>query len=267
MLTEVLVPQWRNEQQMSRYPFTDLSSLKSSGNTLELNDAEFVDAHVYVAGHNGRIFLGKILVGAADTVLTLTTDRGIALATATFDTAAVPEEIWFEDLAGRCAGVLVTDTENPPSWPEGEHNFRTNAEFVPTCISASTAGAGGSIVLESGEIFANDIWLVGDDGVVLAHDGSVLTVHAVGDPLFKRRLCPVTEEGSSENAEFVTPRHLVAFSIPVEGGWVDVPADQFGGFILTANDQLSEDTVLRIFPDPDDDAVKMELVGKILTEP
>jgi hypothetical protein len=100
---------------------------------------------------------------------------------------------------------------------------------------------------------AADVWLIGEDGVVLRKDENAIRVDIVGDPLFKRKLCTTT----GGNIElFVTPN----FVRTVNG----IKPDEYGNFTITANNELAGDTILRIYPDAANNVVKIEFVGQRL---
>jgi hypothetical protein len=258
----IIVAEWRAENASLRFPFTDRSTLQSStGITLPEN--AFVDAAVHPPEHSGRVFLGEIRVTLDATTYVLSSERASELATG----VRTDDVIWFYDSLGRSAGVLVVDPDVlPTNWPLGNHAFRQSAEFVPSVIEPSVETGPTSLVLPDGSLISGDVWLVGDAGVVLTVQDNVLDINVVGDPLFRRRLCDpevsdVYVASSSLVAPFFTPTYLQYISIPVNGEWVDVPADEFGGFVIMANDAATPDSVLRVYPR--DGTIRIELVGKL----
>lgn len=260
---EILVQEWREDTANIQFPFTDSATITATSGT-KLSSRAIVDAALYPPGYVGKLFLGRVVATIESVTYVLTNERGVTVATGT----RTNDEIWFSDSLGRCAGVVVADpAELPQNWPIGTHTFGTTAEFVPTVIEQGTDTAVTSLVLPSGELMTGDVWLVGDDGVVFTRAGDgTIQVNMVGDPLFRRRLCdPVLNSHASISTPFFTKTYLQSLAIPVNGDWVEVPADQYGGFVISANDSTSPDSVLRIYP-TDSGAIKVELVGKNITQ-
>ncbi|NDE17728.1 hypothetical protein EBZ80_22650, partial [bacterium] len=100
---------------------------------------------------------------------------------------------------------------------------------------------------ETKQFLTGDVWLVGDQGVVLRQDGpGVIRVDIVGVPLFKRFLC----EPQSE--DFPTKRYIKTIN--------GCGPDEFGNFTFTATNQLAPDAVLRIYVDGD--TIVIDTVGR-----
>ena len=260
---QVLVQEWRDDNANIAFPFVDSAKLKTSLG-VSLNNRAFLDAAIYPPGYVGRVFLGQVVSSLSGVTYVLTNERGVVIASG----ALTNDEIWFSDALGRNAGVLIVDpTELPQNWPIGTHSFGTGAELVASVIELGADTAPTSLVLPDGTLITGDVWVVGDDGVVITQAGDGSTqVNMVGDPLFQRRLCdPEFNSLVSIATPFFTKTYLQALAIPVNGAWVEVAADQYGGFVISANDAMTPDSVLRIYPS-DDGTVKIELVGKIITQ-
>jgi hypothetical protein len=100
------------------------------------------------------------------------------------------------------------------------------------------------------QFLTGDIWLVGDQGVVLRQDGpSVIRVDIVGVPLFRRFLC----EPQSE--DFPTKRYLKTIN--------GCGPDEFGNFTFTATNQAVADSVLRVYADGE--TIVIDTVGRSVT--
>jgi hypothetical protein len=109
------------------------------------------------------------------------------------------------------------------------------------------------IQLETGELFVGDVWLVGDDGVVLQSEEltvpvpgtcetqtlQVIRVDVVGDPLFRRRLC-------ADANLFSTPQFVQRLRVVGPNMTFDAVPDSNGNVSLTTVDDLAERPVLRI---------------------
>ena len=104
------------------------------------------------------------------------------------------------------------------------------------------------IITERGELFTQDVLLVGDNGIVLrqdAEDPEVIRVDVVGDPLFIRKNCTEVER-------FTTPNFLRTIN--------GCPPDSDGNFNLTVGDHQSAETIVRIYANGQGELV-IEAIG------
>lgn len=253
MEQRVFYKEWRDEQAGSKYPFADGASLAASTG-LVLDPSIFLDAVVYPIGGGPRVYLTRVSARGTRTVtLVVGTQNGAALASAEFDPLDPPSELNLTDALGRPAGMIVSTPDRLAAfqtWPFGDHDFGQSAEFVSTCVVPMPAPGLRGLLLEDGTLFTGDVWVVGEDGVVVREDGTgVIRIDLVGDPLFRRRLC-------EPNDLFVTPRFVKTIN--------GVEPDERGNFLLTVNSELAGDTILRLFPTDDGKALKIEVVGQKL---
>jgi hypothetical protein len=106
-------------------------------------------------------------------------------------------------------------------------------------------------VTDAGELFAGDVWLVGEDGVVLRRDddGS-LRIDIIGDPFAARKLC-ADESASDAEIEVLSPYCPIKKLNGVE------PDDQ-GNFQMLIGSNQSLSNILRITPgsQPSSDVTK-----------
>ena len=92
-----------------------------------------------------------------------------------------------------------------------------------------------------------DIWLVGDQGVVLRRENiNTIRIDIIGVPLFKRFLC------EPQASNFPAKRYLKTIN--------GCGPDEFGNFTFTATNELAEDSVLRIYPD--NGTIVVDTVGR-----
>lgn len=247
--------EWRDEQASSRYPFTDSSSLEGDNGILIEKDI-ILDAVIYIIGATPPIYLKSITSEARLLTITIANADDSLAITGSFDPFDSGDTIPLIDSYGRPAGLLVCDAERISrfrSWPFGTYSFALNAEFVESvCVPFPNQHLEG-FLLPDGSLMAADVWMIGEDGVVLRKDENAIRVDIVGDPLFKRKLCTTT----GGNIElFVTPN----FVRTVNG----IKPDEYGNFTITANNELAGDTILRIYPDAANNVVKIEFVGQRL---
>lgn len=244
-------PEWRDEQGDSRYPFADGAALLAQSGLVLGNDV-FLDAVFYPPGAGARLYLTSVEAEGSRTVTLYVGDPASPrLASATLDPLDPPSSLVFADRYGRPAGLVVSDPTRLASfqtWPLGSHQFGTSAEIATACVIPTPAAGVRGFVLEDGKLFTGDVWLVGEDGVVVRQDGDrTIRFDLVGDPLFRRRLCQPTDL-------FNTPRFIKTIN--------GHAPDERGNFTITVNDEMAGDVILRIYPDPDADVVRVEVVGQ-----
>ena len=117
--------------------------------------------------------------------------------------------------------------------------------FIPT----PEPGLRG-LLTPGGDLFTGDVWIVGDNGVVVRDTGDGnIRIDIVGDPLFRRKLC-----GSVEL--FNTPNIIRTIN--------GCPPDEHGNFQLNVGDLITENTLLRI--NPTDTGLRIEAVGQTVVQ-
>jgi len=96
-------------------------------------------------------------------------------------------------------------------------------------------------ILATGEMFAGDVWIVGEDGVVVSRDDDEsLRIDIVGDPFAARKLC-TDEEISDEGLEVLEPYCPIETINGIE-------ADDQGNYKLLVGSNESLSNLLRIRP-------------------
>ncbi len=255
MSDRIIFPEFRDQQDTSRYPFADKASLVSDTGKVRITSDVFLDASLYPIGNTFRLHLKQIDVSPRQITLYLSDNTRRTLATAVFDPLATDVfTIRFVDAYGRDAGVIVSEPERLrvfAAWPVGTHLFPIgNAEFVVSCcIPTPEVGVRG-IMTEDGELLTGDIFIIGDNGIVVSEDDGAIRIDAVGDPLFVRKACDPL-------GKFVAPRFLKTIN--------GCGPDQYGNFNFTVGDNLAETTILRIYPDGHG-GLRLEAVGRLARE-
>jgi len=233
-MDDILYPEWRDGSGMIRFPFADYVTLTNG--TDVISETIFLDARLYPIGGIAGQWLSKITVSTEDVVLTVGDTTG-DLATATVDKDSIPEEIPLEDTYGRPAGVFIVDTvafTEFAGWQNGVHRFdRGDTEFTATVVvPVPDIGVRGFLVND--ELFAGDVYFVGEQGVVLSDDGGEIRIDIIGDPYFIRELC--REEGL-----VFTPNPLLR-TINYIG------PDEFGDYKILPGSNITTKNALRIEP-------------------
>ena len=252
----ILYPQFRDEQEDSRYPFADTATLVSTERGLDIGRDTFVDASLYPIDGDRGAHISAITV--TSTLITVQIGDAAAKkrATATYSPLAVPENGALDliDIYGRPAGMLLSTPfllARFTAWPLETHTFSaTAAEFVASVVIPARAPGVRAIYSAANSLLTGDVWLIGDRGVVLRKDGTqTIRVDVTGEPLFSRHLC--------EPIGKFTPKTFVK-TITTDG--IACGPDDYGNFVLTATDHGISDTVLRIYSQ--DGNIKIDTVGR-----
>lgn len=252
----ILYPHFRDEQADSRYPFADTATLRSSTNTsIAIAADTFIDASFFPIGAGRRLYISSIGV----TAQTVTINIGDALATDRISASYAPLQppadgiLTFTDIYGRPAGTLLSTQAKLSrfsAWAVGEYTFAvTDTEFVASVAIPATEPGVRALRPETLQLMTGDIWLVGDQGVVLRQDGTnTIRIDIIGVPLFKRFLC------DPQSAGFPAANYLKTLN--------GCGPDSYGNFTFTATNQLVDDTVLRVYPD--NGTIVIDAVGRSL---
>lgn len=206
-MAEVLHPEWRDANDSTRYPFAASAPLRNRDGAVIL-DGTFLDAAIYPAGSSGGFYLSRVRAAASLVTLWVGDAGDPALASGSYAPSSGPSEIRLTDPDGRPAGVLVTDPARLAALSAvgGDHRFQpADTPFVASVGFPCPPAGVEAFVLPDGSVLAGEVYLVGGEGVALtADDGETLerpspcaaavarravSVHAVGDPLFRRLLC------------------------------------------------------------------------------
>lgn len=273
-MSRTLFPEWRKQNEPTKYPFSERATL-ISGTGRVITEGTFLDAALYPIGAASGLYIASVEIDFQKVVLTLGTPGQPEVATGEFELVDPPDQVAFYDPYGRPAGVLVSEGRRLglfQTWGVGAHEFLpAETEFAATCVFPTPEVGVRGIRLETGELFVGDVWLVGDDGVVLSTSqaeipvpGTCLTrsvtqirVDVVGDPLFRRRLCQPRDL-------FSTPRFVQAIRVLGPNMEFDALPDASGNLRLTPLNDLASDTVLRIGPSPEG-GIEISAAGSELT--
>lgn len=264
-MPRVLYPQWRQEHQATRYPFGDEATLVNDEGYVLL-EGTFLDAALFPVGGVEGLYLSSVEVTFEEVILTIGDRIEKSRCSARFPLVSPPDEIVLEDAYGRPAGLLISEAPRLglfQGWETGVHAFEpAQTRFAATvCLPTPEDGLRG-ILLEDGTLLTGDVWLVGDDGVVLREEEvslagpgayRVVRVDVVGDPLYRRRLC---EPGSL----FDTPSFITGLRVEHPGGSFTCAPDGRGNLQITHGDGLVDDPALRVRTTPT--GVRIEVVGR-----
>lgn len=248
--TRIIFPQFREEQGDSRYPFRDSATLRSD-DSLDIGRGTFIDVVIHAINGLAGAHISSIVV-TTQTVTIWFGDRTVSkVCKAEFPTLGVTDitELPLVDNYGRPAGLLIVDSveiSKFSGWPQGEHLFRPRAtELVATVVIPAQEPGVRAVLPPTNELMTDDIWLVGDQGVVVRAEGdTVIRIDIVGEPLFRRFLCGPLNK-------FDPPQFVKTIN--------GCPPDMYGNFTITATNLSASDAALRVYPE--NNALKIDLLG------
>ena len=263
-MTRIIFPDFREEQGDSRYPFSDTATLRSNTGFFIPKEC-FVDINVYIINGELGTYLSAIVIDNNSVTLrfsdltrrnTCTAHYGpLALGTEKYNTLTLA------DIHGRQVGVIVglnSGLKLLSGWPVGTHTFAPAAtELVASVVTPAQEPGVRGLLAPSGELLTGDVWLIGDQGVVLREIGNnTIQVNVVGVPLFKRVQC--LDENGNPIGDF-SPRNFLK---TING----CGPDEYGNFTITVaahtdgtTDGLKAASILRIYPE--NNGLKIGTVG------
>lgn len=269
MSERTLFPEWRKENEPTKYPFAASARLVNDEG-IAVTEGLLLDAALYPIGHTGPLFVSKVVVDHEKAVVYVGDATNPELCSGELLIVNPAGDVALYDVVGRPAGILVSEPARLAiiqSWGVGTHEFTVaDTEFCATCCVPTPEVGLRGVLLADGELLTGDVWLCGSDGVVVRAESTtvpgpcgaevpvrVIRVDVVGDPLFRRRLC--------------VPRELFATPNPVKqlrvlgpnGEDFMVEPDDRGNVLMSGGNNKAADTVLRLYTTPA--GVKFELVG------
>lgn len=255
--TRILYPAWREYNGPTNYPFVDTATLRNDSGIF-IPEGAILDAVLYPVGGGSLLRLSKVVVTQQSVTVYVGDETNDELCSGELQFDNANDELRLQDAYGRPAGLLVSEVNQLLTflaWPPGTHAFTyAQAGFtLDVCIPAAEPAVRG-FLLDDGSLMTGDVWLVGDDGIVLTLESSpVLTegcdatsdepayptivVNIVGDPLFRRRLC---------GGLFSAPQFLRTITVRRDCRQIICYPDATGDFKMTVGHSAAPDTVLRI---------------------
>jgi hypothetical protein len=243
-MSKVAFNDWRAENEQRNYPFADDATLE--GSSLSLAKALFIDGRLYPIGGDETLYLGQVSRSGSTITFTISTETAGALATGSYDVADIPAsgEIAFHDSYGRPAGMLLSSETALQAFSglnSGDYTFLpAEARFATAVVVPQPDTCFRGFILPDGELVTGDVWIVGEDGVVIRNDDGALRVDMIGDPFATRKLCE-DEEPSDDTIEALAPYCPLK---TVNG----IEPDENGNFQLLIGSNQSMSNILRIMP-------------------
>ena len=249
-------PEWQASLEDTNYPFEPGATLvNGEGDAIPKNT--FIDAHLYPIGGTVGMYISKVSVSSSQVVIYISDSSNFDIASATYAINESHSYVRFVDAYSRPAGIAITDSVRLGALSAlgvGDHEFTAEqtAFDATICMPTPEIGVRG-IVLEDGTVVSGEVWLVGENGIVLSsetHDTkqtcaadaitqNVIRVDVVGDPLFLRKLCDPDEL-------FTTPKFVKTIKIKNGSYEFDYSPDERGYIYIQGNDSLAAKAALRV---------------------
>lgn len=243
-MSKIAFNDWRADNEQRNYPFAD-DALLTNG-TLTLAKTLFIDGRLYPIGGDQDLYLNRITRSGSEIEFAIGTAIAGELATASYDVTDIPEtgQLAFSDAYGRPAGMLLSTEDALQAFSglnSGEYTFiQAQTQFATAVVVPQPDAGLRGFILPDGEIIAGEVWVVGEDGIVVRNDDGALRVDIIGDPFAARKLCEDEEPRDDTIAE------LAAYC-PIEtiNG---IAPDENGNYKLLVGSNQSLANILRITP-------------------
>jgi hypothetical protein len=249
MARKILFPEWRDENQQGRYPFADQATLTNG--SLDIPPWLFVDGRLYPIGGGPQLFLSRVSKSGTTVTLAISSDAVTELAMVSYNTVDAPDngEVALADIYGRPAGVLVSDKQNLEvfgAMAQGNYQFlAAQTEFAAAVAVPQPALGVRGVLSDDGELLAGDVWLIGEDGIVLREEDGAVRIDIVGDTYASRSQC---EDEEPQEGDEDAPALLQPFCpiLTING----FGPDDYGNFEMRLGSNESQTNILRIVPGP-----------------
>ena len=251
--SRILFPEFRNEQEASRYPFVDSATLVADEDAITLEPGTFLDASFFCPNLGSRIYISRASISPQNITLYVGDETQPTLLSASYDPAAAPENgvLVFFDSYARPSGMLLSSSAGLSKFNAllpGDYDFSLAAtEFVATTVIPTNISGVRGVTFGDNFIYG-DLWLIGDAGVIIRKEintESTIRIDVVGEPLFDRFVC-----------EPLGDFPAVPYLKTING----CGPDRFGNFTITATNKNVADPVLRIAPQTD--GLVISVVGR-----
>lgn len=239
-----------NTDGAGNYPFTDTATMTSREGYF-IVPAAFLDARVYAPGATVNQYVSKITVNFKNIVIELKDDNGV-MGTATIVNSNTSDPVAIIDKDNREIGVILGAFDQLRSTvpPNGTLTFNPEAlPFVPSVITPQPQVGVRSLVDKDGAYASGDVWLIGEDGVVLTNVDNTIIFNITADPLFRLKAC------TSEIAGYIIPRPLKTITVnghvvtpDTTGNIGFIVGDTLGAFGGSSGVGYVTDSLLRITP-------------------
>lgn len=259
-MSTILFDEWRNYTSHVKYPLADVATLTNSAGDVVPDDL-FLDMQIFAQDYTGQYpaYVSQITVDSSYITITISSG-GVELCRAATSRTSPTPTLSFVDDYGRPAGMAICSTvalQTVAGWQLVDHEFSEDEmPLAPDVVIPIPADEVTGFLLDDGEVFYGPVTFYGESGVTFeavttAEGETEILVHAIGDPLFRRKACE-SEDGTINAGPFLK-------TITCIGGGVTtvVEPNTLGHVTITAGDEFSEDTVIRVIPTDSELQVKL----------
>jgi len=183
-MSEVLYPEWRQDNEHSRYPFSDSASLTADTNQV-LDKDYILDMRIYPIGITDPVYVSRITRTSAYVSINFASGGG-EFGGGLWDIGTLTEnklELFDENAVS--IGIIVLSNSGKialEGWPIGDHNFAQVAtELVSTCVVPQPQVGIRGFLLDDGSFLSGNAAFVGGRGVWLSDDGGHMRIDITGD--------------------------------------------------------------------------------------
>lgn len=260
-MARIIFPEFRDQQSDSRYPFGDAATLRSNTGFFIPKNA-LVDLNLRIINGGVGAYLSSIVVDNDRVSLNFSDFGRRNTCSGQYRPLELGDDKYFtislSDRSGRPAGVMVGGADELrllSGWPAGAHTFTAAAtELAASVVTPALETGVRALITQSGGVITDDIWLIGDQGVVLrVLADNTIQINVTGAPLFKRIQC-LGEDGQPIG-DFSPRNYLKTINC--------CPPDKYGNFNLVVKSNNDDGTerkqILRIFPEGN--GLKIAAVG------
>ena len=242
-----------SNQGSTKYPFTDKATLISRNGTA-ISQEVFLDARVYAPGAGANQYI-KTISYTSGALKVYISDSTRIVATGTY--SGTGATITLKDDYGRDVGMLYGNPDLLTGLaPEsGVLEFTPDAlPFVATVLIPQAQPVVRGFLTIDDQLVSGDVWLIGEDGVVLTVDGNEIAVNIVGDHFFIRRLC------AAEVPAFAPARPLRKLLVQYgESSVGELLPNTYGNVFVRPGRDAADDNIVRIHPI--EFGLRLELLG------
>ena len=252
----ILFHEWRDENEQRNYPFAD-SALMTNG-LRNIPRSTFIDARLYPIGGTVPLYLSRVTTTATQLKFTVAGTGVGELATAQVDIDALPGDgkLVFYDSFQRPAGIMLAASSVALSlfagWGVGEEIF--TAAQLPMAAQAVIPIPGDHVqsIVVDGQTFAGEVWLAGEDGIVLREEDDKIRIDVIGDPYAGAQSC---RDQIIEGADCDPPTGSYDPIATIN----NISPNDLGDWLIAAGSLLFDDNPFKVTPQGN--SLKIEIIG------
>ena len=258
--TTTTTPHSPRSDENSTYPFTDGATFLSRDNKL-VDKQSFVDAIVYPSEIAEDVHISQIDLLERSTKIVLQDSQQGVVARGETSSEEPNSTMVLKDKNNLHAGIILVNIDQLRSGFSVPTVLRFGSEALPFTASVVIPRPDNhvsGIRLPSGKIISGEVWLVGEDGIVLDHETQgatdVISIHAIGDRYATRRVCEASDET-------FTPTRPVKKIVVKKGSGTEyeISPDQWGNIQISQGLGVEQDNVIRL--NSEKNSIRFNILG------